>query len=527
VSDATTLRRESLQSTDREIGGRSLPGVRSAVVVHGWISPIWIVAALLAVSAPIYFARGIGIFDDSLYLKIGQLILDGLKPYRDFYDNKPPGVYYVSAVIAAIGGRGWLAPRVFLFLFGAAFQIAIIRWVHRHFGASVAAITAVLNGLSYPLAQGYSLHTEPFGAAAAFGACALVLADEASGRRWIEAGALLGLATAFKQTGVLYLGAFGLFAVFDAFERRNRFNALALRLVALLSGFLAIVTAITLVFVAQGLGPAMFNGVVIGTLKRGGGGLASWQSIVVTWVRSPSLLAFLASVVVIAGTKRTWHVMDDRRRRTWVLFTLVGLLSILPTLKTNLVGHYLQPSAFALSAGCALLVDAYLRSASTRASRLVGIAGMAFAAGYFVAICGGSLQVWQRQQLRDDLALQNELRQTLDTRLEANDPVLCVSLSSAARLYLMSGRLPFNGSLYFYPTLNDVFSLDDARRTLFEGRPVGAVVEIHPEIERPELTDEELTALRSIYQIIPVGPQREHLLLVLIKDKRQESSTPS
>jgi len=88
--------------------------------------PLLIVAILLAISAPLYFVRGIGIFDDSLYLKEGQLILDGFKPYRDFYDNKPPALYYVSAAIAAVGGRGWLAPRIFLFLFAAGFQLGLV-----------------------------------------------------------------------------------------------------------------------------------------------------------------------------------------------------------------------------------------------------------------------------------------------------------------------------------------------------------------------------------------------------------------
>src|SRR5215510_14925396 len=124
--------------------------------------PFVLVALLLVASSPLYFVRGIGIFDDSLYLKAGQLILDGLKPYRDFYDNKPPGIYYLSAAIAAGGGRGWLAPRIFLFLFAAIFQIAVIRWLQTHFGARVATFAAILLGLSYPLSQGYSLHTEPF-----------------------------------------------------------------------------------------------------------------------------------------------------------------------------------------------------------------------------------------------------------------------------------------------------------------------------------------------------------------------------
>jgi hypothetical protein len=248
-----SLRREFPLTGDAEFGVSSRAGVRSATEIFDWLSPLGIIAALLAISAPIYFARGIGIFDDSLYLKAGQLILDGLKPYRDFYDNKPPGIYYVSAMIAAVGGRGWLAPRIFLFLFAAAFQVALIRWLQRRFDARVATIAAVLIGLSYPMCQGYSLHTEPFGAAAAFAACALLLSDAPSLRRWAAAGALLGLATAFKQTGVLYLAAIALFALFDVRRQRGGINTLVATLASLVGGFLAALAPIALAFAAQGL----------------------------------------------------------------------------------------------------------------------------------------------------------------------------------------------------------------------------------------------------------------------------------
>ena len=248
MPDVTSLRHDDvLRSNDEALVVTAATDVRPESRAENWILPVGIVAGLLAVSAPIYFARGIGIFDDSVYLKAGQLMLDGLKPYRDFYDNKPPGVYYVSAAIAAVGGRGWLAPRVFLFLFAAGFQVGFVSWLQRRFDAGVATITAVFLGLAYPLCQGYSLHTEPFGAVAASAACALLLADAPSWRHWLAAGALAGVATAFKQTGVLYLGAFMVFALFDA-PRTGGLSTLPKTLAALTAGFLGAVAPIALIF---------------------------------------------------------------------------------------------------------------------------------------------------------------------------------------------------------------------------------------------------------------------------------------
>jgi hypothetical protein len=205
------------------------------------------------------------------------------------------------------------------------------------------------------------------------------------------------------------------------------------------------------------------------------------------------------------------------------LYALVGILSTLPTLVTILAGHYLQPGAFAFSIACALFLDAYLRQAAVPARQLVGGAVTTLMAAYFVAVCIGSADVVRQNKLRSDLALQAQLRQTLDARLDPNEPVICLSINATARLYLMSGRRPFTRSLYYYPTVNGVFSLDDARRVLLEGQAASALIEIHRHVDRPELSDAELAILRSTYEIVPVGPQTEYRLLALIKHKHNEA----
>ena len=497
MSSPISLREGPTLTRDEAFVVTSRANVQPAAALRSWVPPLGIVAILLALSAPLYFARGIGIFDDSLYLKAGQLVLDGLKPYRDFYDNKPPGVYYVSAMIAAVGGRGWLAPRVFLFLFAAAFQVAVISRLERDFGRRVATIAAILLGLSYPLGQGYSLHTEPFGAAAAFAACALVLTERPSLGLWTAAGALLGLATAFKQTGVLYVAAFAVFAMFDVRSRRGAIGTLAATWASLVAGFLTVLAALALIYAAQGIGPEMFDAVFTGALNRAAGGLASTQSIIVTWLFSPALVAFVGVAFLLVVSRRARAVMDDKRRRAFVLLASVGVFSMLPTVKTNLAGHYLQPGAFAFSAACALFLEAYLRATPVRSARIVTGAMLTLMAGYFAALCGVSAEMVGQNRLGRDLVLQAQMRETLDARLDPNEKVLCVSASSAARLYLMSGRRPFNQSLYFYPTLDDRFSLADARRVLFDGRAAAAVVEIDPRSKRPELNPDELESLRA------------------------------
>ena len=521
MSEPTSLRREISAVHGVEAIAAPRPAVRAATRSDRSLLPLGIVAVLLAASAPLYFVRGIGIFDDSVFLKAGQLILDGLTPYRDFYDNKPPGLYYVAAAIAAIGGRGWLAPRIFLFLFAAVFQVALVRWLHQQFGTRPAAIGALLIGLSYPLCQGYSLHTEPFGAAAAFAACVVVLADTSSRRRWAVAGALLGLGVVFKQTGVLYVAAFAAFALLESRHQPARFATFIGRMASLSAGFIAALAPVALIFTAAGLGPLLFESAVTDVILRAGDAQADWYSVPETWVRCPALVAFLGVAFLLAVSRPARKAMDETRSRAFVLYSLVGVIAILPTLRLNGVGHYLQPGAFAFSVACALFLDSFLRNAKGAWKWPVSAATVALIAAYSAALGAASVQVVREDRLRKDLLLQDEIRQVLDASLTAEDRVLCVSAGSAARLYLMSGRRPFNRSLYFYSSIERLFSLEDARRLLFEGRPPAAIVDVDPRSGRPELYDPEIERLRAVYDITPIGPQTAHYLLVLVRHDRK------
>jgi hypothetical protein len=200
----------------------------------------------------------------------------------------------------------------------------------------------------------------------------------------------------------------------------------------------------------------------------------------------------------------------------------VGIFSLVPTLKEGLVGHYVQPGAFAFSAACAVFLDAYLNEAGLQA-RLVTAVTFAGMAAYFVVIGSVSVDLLRQNRISADLHLQNQLRQALDARLAPGAPVLCVSGPATARLYLMSGRRPFNRLLYFYPTEDWLFSINEARRVLLDGRAEAAVVEINPADDRPVLTETEVGSLKSLYDVVPVGPQTPLRLIALFRRPMADS----
>ena len=53
--------------------------------------------------------------DDPLYWAVGRGILNGLKPYIDLFENKPPGIFWLSALSMKLTG-GVYAMNIFSFI---------------------------------------------------------------------------------------------------------------------------------------------------------------------------------------------------------------------------------------------------------------------------------------------------------------------------------------------------------------------------------------------------------------------------
>ena len=51
--------------------------------------------------------------DQGIYSVVGRTILDGGVPYKDVWDFKPPGIYFVYALSRALFGKSMAAVRIF------------------------------------------------------------------------------------------------------------------------------------------------------------------------------------------------------------------------------------------------------------------------------------------------------------------------------------------------------------------------------------------------------------------------------
>jgi hypothetical protein len=160
---------------------------------------------------------------DQFYLLVGKSWIEGLLPYVDIWDRKPPGIFAIYALIAAIS----TAPifyQVIATMFAGATAIVIraiaLRWAGR--GA------AFLAGLLYLATLG--MFNGDTGEAAVFYnlpvaiAVLLILSE-----RYRPAMLSLGLALAVKQTVAVEAAALGLYAVSRAgWREAPRFIALGI-----------------------------------------------------------------------------------------------------------------------------------------------------------------------------------------------------------------------------------------------------------------------------------------------------------
>lgn len=159
----------------------------------------WIVVGLAALQILVFsFGR-----DQGIYALVGEGLLNGQLPYRDLWDFKPPGIFFIYGIAQGLFGKSMVAPRLLEVL-----GLILLVWCsgrlgRTFFGSSTAgylggAVAALVH------AQLEFWHTgqpETFGGVITF--VALVVATEEGkrsrrGMRWFWVGALFGAAALLK-----------------------------------------------------------------------------------------------------------------------------------------------------------------------------------------------------------------------------------------------------------------------------------------------------------------------------------------
>jgi hypothetical protein len=164
--------------------------------------------------------------DEGEYAYAGQLMLEGVPPYRLAYNMKMPGTYAAYALIMAVFGQSIAGIHLGFMLvnFGA---IVLLYFVGRRFldraGALAASAAYALLSLS-PRVQGFNAHATHFVMLAALGAILVLLrAQERGGwAGFFWSGALFGVAFLMKQPGGAFAFFGGALMLWTAWRRSPR-----------------------------------------------------------------------------------------------------------------------------------------------------------------------------------------------------------------------------------------------------------------------------------------------------------------
>jgi hypothetical protein len=144
--------------------------------------------------------------DAALFAYGGQLILHGLVPYRDFWDNKPPAIFYTKAFGILLGGGHWLGPTILqgvvlvltVALLWHAARVTFTNPLPRYFTFALATI-----GLGNPFVVEGAHLTETYQVLPLIGTfCLLRPFDrDVPAARWVLAGATSAIAFLYKPSG--------------------------------------------------------------------------------------------------------------------------------------------------------------------------------------------------------------------------------------------------------------------------------------------------------------------------------------
>ena len=147
--------------------------------------------------------------DEAVYSYVGWGMLDGLVPYKDVFDHKPPGIYLLYALAFLLFGPKALSIKVLATIYTLGTVLAVFLVGRKMAGERVGCMAALLFGIFScgPKIEGGGVNTEiflvlPYTLAAYF---LLRTVDTAGRRHYLFFGLWTGLASIIKQVALVNL----------------------------------------------------------------------------------------------------------------------------------------------------------------------------------------------------------------------------------------------------------------------------------------------------------------------------------
>jgi hypothetical protein len=162
--------------------------------------------------------------DEGGYAYMGRMLLNGILPYSEVYDLKPPGTFFVYALILSIFGQTHTGIHLALLFVNIATSILLFLISRRLFNDTAGIVTGssfLLMTLS-PAVHGFWANTEHFILLSAMGGILLMLSaiERDDKKRLFLSGLLLGVSFLIKQHGIFFI-LFGLIYICRAYLKKR------------------------------------------------------------------------------------------------------------------------------------------------------------------------------------------------------------------------------------------------------------------------------------------------------------------
>lgn len=176
-----------------------LSTARLSALIGAAVVLILVVVALIPAVPPLYHMPGT---DNAIFLFMGEKILQGDLPFRDWYDHKPPLIFYLNALgLWLTQGSRWGVWVIELASLSAACYLGYV-FIRRYFGAVTAALSMGFTLLNLAFVHDRGNLTEEYALPFQFGVIYLLSEIERGGRsgwKLLAIGSMVGMASSLKQ----------------------------------------------------------------------------------------------------------------------------------------------------------------------------------------------------------------------------------------------------------------------------------------------------------------------------------------
>jgi hypothetical protein len=369
--------------------------------------------------------------DQGIYALIGEGLLHGKLPYRDLWDFKPPGIFFVYGLAQGLFGKSMLAPRLvevlgLVLLVACSGRLAQTFFGNRTAGHVGGAIAALIHA---ELEFWHTGQPETFGGVLTFVALVLTAVEGKRSRRF---GRFLAIGVAFGCAALLKppLGGGALVCAAYLAKREQQSNAsLAARIwpiVAVGAGVVLPIAVVAAWFALRGGMPALYwtmHDFTPGYTALGWEGRHAPEMFYYALQEAFFKFSALNTAGVVAAIAITPMHLRERE----------GLFLVLGVIALHVTGIAMQGKFFPYHYGATLPLVAFLAGLGFYKlwrRCLLGGAGGVLAFGAFVLACVAMRQAvgdlpqdfWERSAQRTRYLLRlapYEEREALDAELGA------------------------------------------------------------------------------------------------------------